>query len=109
MTKTLNQIIIFFLHQNQNIFSATLGIRIFFQKKPIAPPPRKLNGPSLIKCIAISDGQIDKQTTSTVSFLRIFGSKDLQFKRENPYYINSNYITDVSPLICFLNDFYDNI
>jgi hypothetical protein len=28
MTKTLNQII-FFLHQNQNIFSATLGIRIF--------------------------------------------------------------------------------
>ena len=30
MTKTLNQIIIFFLHRNQNIFSATLGIRIFF-------------------------------------------------------------------------------
>ena len=30
MTKTLNQIIFFFLHQNQNIFSATLGIRIFF-------------------------------------------------------------------------------
>ena len=33
MTKTLNQIIFFFLHQNQNFFSATLGIRIFFQKK----------------------------------------------------------------------------
>ena len=30
MTKTLNLIIFFFLHQNQNIFSATLGIRIFF-------------------------------------------------------------------------------
>jgi hypothetical protein len=30
MTNTLNQIIFFFLHQNQNIFSATLGIRIFF-------------------------------------------------------------------------------
>ena len=30
MTKTLNHIIFFFLHQNQNIFSATLGIRIFF-------------------------------------------------------------------------------
>ena len=30
ITKTLNQIIFFFLHQNQNIFSATLGIRIFF-------------------------------------------------------------------------------
>ena len=29
----------FFLHPNQNIFSATLGIRIFFlEKKPIAPP-----------------------------------------------------------------------
>ena len=32
MTKTLNQII-FPLHQNQNIFSATLGIRIFFLEK----------------------------------------------------------------------------
>jgi hypothetical protein len=32
MTKTLNQIF-FFLHQNQNIFSATLGIRIFFRQK----------------------------------------------------------------------------
>ena len=32
MTKTLNQIIIFFFHRNQNIFSATLGIRIFFQQ-----------------------------------------------------------------------------
>ena len=29
MTKTLNQIIFFFLHQNKK-FSATLGIRIFF-------------------------------------------------------------------------------
>ena len=38
MTKTLNQIIIFFLHQNQNIFSATLGIRIFFLEKTYSPP-----------------------------------------------------------------------
>jgi hypothetical protein len=29
MTKTLNQIIFVFLHQNQNIFSASLGIKIF--------------------------------------------------------------------------------
>ena len=30
----------YFLHQNQNIFSATLGIRIFFlEKKPYPPPP----------------------------------------------------------------------
>ena len=33
MTKTLNQIF-FFLHQNQNIFLATLGIRLFFRNKP---------------------------------------------------------------------------
>ena len=30
MTKTLNQIIFFLLHQNRIFFSATLGIRIFF-------------------------------------------------------------------------------
>jgi hypothetical protein len=30
MTKTLNQIIFFFLHQNQNIFFSNIGIRIFF-------------------------------------------------------------------------------
>ena len=39
MTKTLNQIF-FFLHQNHKIFSATLGIRIFFlEKKHNRPPP----------------------------------------------------------------------
>ena len=39
MTKTL-KIIFLFLHQNQNIFSATLGIRMFFlEKKPYPPPP----------------------------------------------------------------------
>ena len=49
MTKTLNQIIFFFLHQNQNIFFSNIGNQnIFFQKKNITPPaPRKLNGPSL--------------------------------------------------------------
>ena len=50
MTRTLNQIIFVFLHQNQNmLFSATLGIKIFLEKKPIIPlpPPFKLNGPSL--------------------------------------------------------------
>jgi hypothetical protein len=38
MTKTLNQIF-FFLHQNQNSFSATLGIRIFFLEENHNPPP----------------------------------------------------------------------
>ena len=50
MTKTLNQIL-FFLHQNRIFFSATLGIRIFVQKKTIPPPPFKLNGRSLLYAI----------------------------------------------------------
>ena len=39
----------FFLHQNQNIFSATLGFRIFKKKKKKKKhsSPWKLNGPSL--------------------------------------------------------------
>jgi hypothetical protein len=49
MTKTESDYF-FSLHQNQNICSATLEIRIFFRKKTIAlPPPWKLNGPSLIE------------------------------------------------------------
>ena len=35
MTKTLNQIIFFFLHQNQNIFFSNIGNQnIFLEKKP---------------------------------------------------------------------------
>ena len=46
MTKTLNQIIIFFLHQNQNIFFGYIGNQnIFLEKKH--NPPFKLNGRSL--------------------------------------------------------------
>ena len=48
MTKTLNQIILFFLHQNQNIFFSNIGNQYFFRKKPYPPPsPFKLNGRSL--------------------------------------------------------------
>ena len=44
MTKTLNQIIFFFLHQNQNIFFSNIGNQnIFLEKKPY-PSPFKLNG-----------------------------------------------------------------
>ena len=40
MTKTLNQIIFFFLHQNQNIFFSNIGNKnIFLEKKTIPPPP----------------------------------------------------------------------
>ena len=39
MTKTLNQIIFFSSTKIRIFFSATLGIRIFFKKKNIPPPP----------------------------------------------------------------------
>ena len=42
MTKTLNQIL-FFLHQNQNIFFSNIGNQNTW-KKNIPPPPFKLNG-----------------------------------------------------------------
>ena len=46
MTKTLNQIIFFFLHQNYNIFFSNIGNQnIFLGKKH--NPPFKLNGRSL--------------------------------------------------------------
>ena len=46
MTKTLNQIIFFFLHQIQNIFFSNIGNQnIFLGKKH--NPPFKLNGRSL--------------------------------------------------------------
>ena len=53
MTKTLNQIFFFFLHQNLNIFFSNIGNQnIFLEKKthnppPPPPPPFKLNGRSL--------------------------------------------------------------
>ena len=47
MTKTLNQIIFFFLYQNQNIFFSNIGIQNIFLEKN-HNPPFKLNGRSLI-------------------------------------------------------------
>jgi hypothetical protein len=47
MTKTLNQIIFFFLHQNQNIFFSNTGNQNIFLEKN-HNPPFKLNGHSLI-------------------------------------------------------------
>ena len=38
MTKTLNQIIFFFLHQNQNIFFSNIGNQNIFLEKNIIPP-----------------------------------------------------------------------
>ena len=49
MTKTLNQIILFFLHQNQNIFFSNIGNQnIFLEKNHNPPPSFKLNGRSLM-------------------------------------------------------------
>jgi hypothetical protein len=39
MTKTLNQIILFFLHQNQNIFFSNIGNQNIFFRKNHNPPP----------------------------------------------------------------------
>ena len=47
MTKTLNQIIFFFLHQNQNIFFSNIGNQNIFLEKNHNPPTFKLNGRSL--------------------------------------------------------------
>jgi hypothetical protein len=48
MTKTLNQIIFFFLHQNQNIFFSNIGNQNIFLEKTHNPhPPFKINGRSL--------------------------------------------------------------
>ena len=46
MIKTLNQIIFFFLHQNQNIFFSNIGNQNNFIEKNHTPP-FKLNGRSL--------------------------------------------------------------
>ena len=49
MAKTLNQIIFFFLHQNQNILFSNIGNQnIFLEINHNLPPPFKLNGPSLL-------------------------------------------------------------
>jgi hypothetical protein len=48
MTKTLNQIIFFFLHQNQNNFFSNIGNQNIFLEKN-HNPPFKLNGRSLIE------------------------------------------------------------
>ena len=39
MTKTLNQIFFFFLHQNQNIFFSNTGNQNIFLEKDHNPPP----------------------------------------------------------------------
>ena len=42
MTKTLNQIIFLFLHQNQNIFFSNNGNQNIFLEKNITPPSSQM-------------------------------------------------------------------
>ena len=86
MTKTLNHIIFFFLHQNQNIFSSNNGNQNIFLEKN-HNPPFKLNGRSLTE-ITI---KIIESMYEYVVFL------ELAF-HVNTSYINvecTNYLTQV--------------
>ena len=57
MTKALNHVIFFFLHQNQNIFFSNIGNQNIFLEKNHnpPPPPLKLNGRSLNLLLKGSD------------------------------------------------------
>ena len=81
MTKTLNQIIFFFLHQNQNIF---------LEKKPYLPS-FKLNGRSLIHfiCLIKMNQKREKSTLIVYAVLCVlYNSLD-----NRQYVIGTNAIT----------------
>ena len=91
MTKTLNQIIFFFLHQNQNIFFSNIGNQnIFLEKKPY-PPSFKLNGRSLIHfiCLIKMNQKREKSTLIVYAVLCVlYNSLD-----NRQYVIGTNAIT----------------
>ena len=61
MTKTLNQIIFFLLHQNLNIFFSNIGNQnIFLEKTHYPPSPFKLNGRSLNNIYSIYKISLEK-------------------------------------------------
>ena len=75
MTKTLNQIIFFFLHQNQNIFFSNIGNQNIFLEKD-HNPPFKLNGRSLTsyRCVLLLPATflINQIITSLTSSVKSF-------------------------------------
>ena len=75
MTKTLNQIIFFFLHQNQNIFFSNIGNQNIFLEKD-HNPPFKLNGRSLTsyRCVLLlpTTFLINQIITSLTSSVKSF-------------------------------------
>ena len=92
MSKMLNQIIFFFSSTKIRIFfSATLGIRIFYQKKKHKPPSFKLNGCSL-NCFIFSDydslRDVRKKTTEWLILIK------------KKYEINSLHVYSCYDFIC---------
>ena len=92
MTKTLNQMIFFSSTKIRIFFSATLGIRIFFQKKTITPPLFKLNGHSL------SSQELFKQTC--IIKLHKLKIKYSTIKHFMQYKINT-YPDNIYAFLCF--------
>ena len=104
MTKSLNQIIIFFFHQNQNIFFSSIGNQNIFLEEnhnPSPSPPFKLNGLSLKYCyyfllcqtIYLIVQQFDnlyRKVREEVS-LSLKCQKYVNFSK-NPYIVNQNHI-----------------
>jgi hypothetical protein len=72
MTKALNHIIFFFLHQNQNIFFSNIGYQNIFLEKN-HNPSFKLNSRSLIKLT---------HTTISTTLFRGENKHILQYKKK---------------------------
>ena len=98
MTKTVNQIIIFFIHQNQNmLFQQHWESEYFFRKKHNTPHPFKLNGPSLRQQLFFS--LLDIPQTISLNLV-MFGSVNLNdeenkavFKSVQTFIIKSKRFT----------------
>ena len=96
MTKTLNQIIFFFLHQNLNFFFSNIGNQNnFLEKKTYPLPPFKLSGRSPNSHDIILGGDIDedlndyKPNKPRNEYLKQF-IHELNLQYENRGYIFTN-------------------
>jgi hypothetical protein len=92
MTKTLNQIIFFFLYQNQNIFFSNIGNQNIFLEKN-HNPPFKLNGRSL------SSQELFKQTC--IIKLHILNIKYSTIKHVMQYKLIHIQIIFMHTFLCF--------
>jgi hypothetical protein len=94
MTKTLNQIIFFFLHQNQNIFFSNIGNKNIFLEKN-HNPPFKLNGRSLIEplCLTTQTTTPNHCQISDKSYRR---SGTTEYRRVNYVHVVYDFYATVS-------------